>query len=404
MAESRPDPFIRYDYPKLLDESREAIAKLLRAPADTVVFVSNATVAVNTVLKNLIWADDCADEVLYFSTIYSGCGKTIDYIVDSSPGRVSSRMIQLLYPLEDDEIIAEFRAAVEASKDAGKRPRICLFDTVSSMPGVRFPFEAMTSACRDLGILSLVDGAQGVGLLDLDLGKLDPDFFVSNCHKWLHAPRGSAVFYVPLRNQDIIRSTLATSHGYVSQTQPSRVNPLPPNTKSRFVNEFEFLGTLDNSPYLCVKDSLAWREEFLGGESQILEYQRGLAREGGKRAAEILGTEVMENKGGTLTDCGMVNVGLPLVVATGTRTGRDGNGDVRVPREAAFELTQWFLETMMNEYQTFMALCVHRGRWWVRLSAQVYLDTDDFVWAAKVLKELCDRAAGLQLVTGAEGC
>ena len=27
-AESRPDQFIRYDYPKLLDESREAIAKV----------------------------------------------------------------------------------------------------------------------------------------------------------------------------------------------------------------------------------------------------------------------------------------------------------------------------------------------------------------------------------------
>jgi selenocysteine lyase/cysteine desulfurase len=397
-AEARPDIFIRYDYPRLLDESRTAVAKLLRVETDTVVFVSNATVGVNTVLKTLPWNDDGLDEILYFSTVYGGCGKTIDYVVDSNPGRVSARSISITYPIEDDEIVARFREAVKAVEKEGRRARLCLFDEVSSMPGVRFPFEEMTKACKELGILSLVDGAQGIGMVDLDLGKLDPDFYVSNCHKWLHTPRGCAVFYVPIRNQGLIRSTLATSHGYVSPNPSGRVNPLPPSKKSRFVTEFEFVGTLDNSPYLCVKDAVKWREEVLGGEAKIIDYQRKLAREGGKRVAEMLGTEVLENKKGTLTDCAMVNVALPLVIAPESEEeDASKEGDVKIPRQSAFKVTQWLLETMMEEYKTFMALCIHQDRWYVRLSAQVYLDMDDFEWAGTTLQAICKRAATLDV-------
>ncbi len=43
---------------------------------------------------------------------------------------------------------------------------------------VRVPFERLVEECRNYGILSLVDGAHGIGHVPLDLGKLDADFFV----------------------------------------------------------------------------------------------------------------------------------------------------------------------------------------------------------------------------------
>ena len=183
LAEARPDAFLRYDFHRYQDESRAAVAKLLRAPVEGVVFVNNASVGVNTVLRNILWADDGKDEILYFATVYGACGKTIDYIVDTRYGRVSSRCIQIAYPCEDSEIIDAFHAALKTANEEGKRIKICVFDVVSSLPGIRFPFEAITAACKEADILSLVDGAQGVGMVDLDIGKLDPDFFVSNCHK-----------------------------------------------------------------------------------------------------------------------------------------------------------------------------------------------------------------------------
>lgn len=372
-AEARPDQYIRYEYPHVYDESRAALAAHLNAPRDTIVYAANATTAFNIVLRNLQWSADGRDEIISFSTIYGACGKTIDYIVDTR-GNVSSRTVQLTYPLEDDEIVALFRAAVAASKEAGRNPRVAVYDMVTSLPGVRFPFEAVTAACRELGILSLIDGAQGVGMLDLDLTALDADFVLSNCHKWLHTPRGCAFLYVPVRNQHMLRSTLPTSHGYVPLGAKSYNNPLPTvGEKSAWVANFQFTGTIDNSPYVTVKDALEWRES-VGGEARILEYLWTLARDGGKRAAEILGTEVLENKTGTLGNCAMTNIWLPIYSA-----------------DVDAGALQWAQKVMVEEYKTFIALGQHSGRWFTRLSAQVYLDIEDFEWAAETLKAVLER-------------
>ncbi|KAK8042901.1 Hercynylcysteine sulfoxide lyase [Apiospora phragmitis] len=398
-ANARPDPFIRYELPKLLDASREVAAALLRAPAETVVLVPNATVAINTVLRNLTWHPDGRDVLLYFSTVYGGCGKTIDYIVDShqSPGQpplVSSREIPLQYPFEDRDALAAFEAAVARCATEGKRPRLCVFDTVSSLPGIRFPFEALTRACRAHGVLSLVDGAQGIGQIGLDLGALDPDFFLSNCHKWLFVPRGCAVLYVPVRHQGLIRSSVPTSHGYVTSNSTNpRLNPLPPSRNSPFVHNFEFTGTIDCSPYLCVTDALRWREEVLGGEAKILQYTQTLAREGGTRTAAILGTEVLENSTGTLGRCSLTNVALPIQFTTEGGAGAEADGISALSAAEAPAVIQWILGKLMEDYNTFIPLFYGNDKIWARMSAQVYLEMDDFEWAGRALLEICQRIA-----------
>ena len=180
-AEARPDRFIRYDLPLQLDDSRTVLAQLLRVPVDEVVFVPNATTGVNTVLRNLRYAP--GDTIVYFATVYAACEKTIEYLCETTP--VSGVKIGAVYPVEDDVLVSMLRDAVRDVKRKGGRVRVAMFDTVVSVPGVRVPFEQLVEMLRgeDPGILTLVDGAHGVGHIPLDLGKLDADFFVSNCHK-----------------------------------------------------------------------------------------------------------------------------------------------------------------------------------------------------------------------------
>jgi selenocysteine lyase/cysteine desulfurase len=133
------------------------------------------------VLRNIDFQP--GDHILYFATIYGACEKTVAYMTETTPAQ--SVKISYTYPIEDDWLVSEFRSKVAAVQASGGRVKIAIFDTIVSMPGVRMPFERLTQACKDLGVLSCIDGAHGVGHVHLDLGTLDPDFFVSNCHKYL---------------------------------------------------------------------------------------------------------------------------------------------------------------------------------------------------------------------------
>lgn len=139
----------------------------------------NATTGVNTVLRNLVYAP--GDVIVYFATIYGACENTVKYLCETTEARAAR--VEYTYPIEDDELVRRFRDVVRREQEAGRRVKVAIFDTVVSMPGLRVPFEALVEACRELGVLSLIDGAHGVGQLDLNLSELDADFFVSNCHK-----------------------------------------------------------------------------------------------------------------------------------------------------------------------------------------------------------------------------
>ncbi|KAH6609803.1 cysteine desulfurylase [Trichoderma cornu-damae] len=388
--EARPDPFVRYDLAKLNDESREAVATIVNAPVETVVFVNNATEGVNTVFRNLKWGADGKDVALYFTTVYDACGKVIDFLHDyHGEGRMTSREIEISYPIEDDEILQRFRDAVEQVEAEGKRAKVCILDVVSSRPGVVFPWEAVVKACRELGVLSLVDGAQGIGMVRLNLSEADPDFFVSNCHKWLFVPRGCAVFYVPVRNQHLLPTTLATSHGYTPKTGKRSAPPVVEGSKSFFVNNFEFTGTRDHSPNFCVKDAVAYRKEVLGGEERILDYLWDLNKKGSKHVAEALGTQVLDNSKGTLTNCSMANIALPLW--RGERGAGAKETDVVVPDEDASLVVTWMMKTLVDDYKTIVPMFWLGSRFWVRISAQIYLDMADYEYGAESLKKLCER-------------
>lgn len=365
------------------------MARLVNAPTDSVVFVNNATEGVNTVLRNLTWNDDGKDVIISFSTIYDACARAEDFVVDYFDGKVVVREIELDYPIEDDDVIRLFREEVAKIEKEGKRARVAMYDIVSSNPGVVFPWEDMTRVCKELGVLSLVDGAQGIGMVHLDLSSTDPDFLVTNCHKWLHSPRGCALFYVPTRNHHLLPTTLATSRGYVPK-KPSRgrTQPMPDTGKSPFVFNFEWVGTRDDSPYLCVKDAIEWRRDVLGGEDRILEYLWALNKKGIQHVAEVLGTEYLDNKTGTQTNCGMGNVGLPLWVGESGRQ-KAKPGQTVLSEEDAPKAFNWICKKLMGEYHTFVAVFVRWDQFWVRISAQVYLDLEDYDFVAKALENLC---------------
>ncbi|EXJ63916.1 hypothetical protein A1O7_00251 [Cladophialophora yegresii CBS 114405] len=479
LAEAAPDKFLRYQYVDLLDKSRERIARLLNVPPDECVFVQNATSGVNTVLRNLQYKEkDC---IIYFDTIYGAIEKTLASIVETNP-QLQLRKVghgqDFAYslPCTHSEILNALSQTISRVLYDGLNPKVCVFETIVSLPGVRFPFERITKMCKEYGILSLIDGAHGVGQIPLNLSQLDADFFVSNCHKWLYTPRGCAVFHVPKRNQHLIRTTFPTSHGFVPQSSSSIRNPLPPTEKSAFVNLFQFVATADNAPYYCVPAALNFRQNLCGGEEAIYNYIRDIAQRGADLLAMLLGTEVMDDMdagyglrtmgsyeasdkreggrigwAGGLRDCAMANILLPITIVGAYSRGSISMGPggagsagglspalrqssygfpsantlsqmrspsassgnlLGEPRRSTSPLNSpslhssgpiiiqeadvpihraWMEKTLVDEFNTFVAIYEYDGKLWTRISGQIYLELKDFEWLGGVLKSLCER-------------
>lgn len=150
---------------------------------------------------------------------------------------------------------------------------------------------------------------------------------------------------------------------------------------SPFQKLFRYVATQDDSSYLCIQSALRFRQDVCGGEDRIRAHTTHLAIEGGKRIASILGTEVME-EAGHLTRCFFANVRLPLTIG-------DHGRDVR--QENALQAVEWIVEKLVDDFDTYMAVYMHAGKIWTRLSAQIYIDLQDVERGAKALKEICQR-------------
>ena len=179
-VEARSDPHIRFTIPEVLNDSRAVAASFLGAPMDDVVFVPNATTAVNTVLRNLRFVE--GDTIIYFSSIYPGCEKTVHYICESTPA--VCRCIDVTFPMDDADLIALFIHAIRHIQTKGGKAKLAICDTIITFPGLRLPWEKFVKVCQEFDVLSLIDGAHGIGHIDLThLASIGPDFFTSDCYK-----------------------------------------------------------------------------------------------------------------------------------------------------------------------------------------------------------------------------
>ena len=150
------------------------------AAAD-LVLVQNASVATNTAPRNLVWElpvdGKGGDVAVYFSTGYGAVKKLLESLKETHG--VGMHEVEVEYPIDDEELLRRFQEALKKLKGEGKKVRAAVFDTVSSMPGVRMPWEKLCQLC-------MVDAAHGVGHIAMDITGADPDFLVTNLHKWVN--------------------------------------------------------------------------------------------------------------------------------------------------------------------------------------------------------------------------
>lgn len=237
--EREPVRFFVRELPGLLDEARASVADVLGAVATDCAFVRNATEGVNAVLRSMDLAP--GDEILVTDHGYNACQNVARYVA----GRRGARVIvaRLPFPLsEPGEVVDAVRSC------ATPRTRIALVDHVTSPTGLVLPIAELAAALAARGVDVLVDGAHGPGMLPLDLAALGDagvSFYTGNFHKWVCAPKGAGLLWARRDRQAGLHPAVI-SHGF-NAAQPA----------SPFLAEFDWVGTDDPTPWLCVP--VAWR-------------------------------------------------------------------------------------------------------------------------------------------------
>lgn len=133
-------------------------------------------------------------------------------------------------------------------------------------------------------------------------------------------------------------------------------------------------GTMDYSSYMTVAAALKFRED-VGGEEAIMSYNHQLAIEGGNYMANVLGTEVLQAADQIAN---MVDVRLPI----------------HNPDNPTL-LGNFWIDTLLTRFpQVFAPAYKHGGQWWIRISAQIYNDLDDFEELGNVYSTICSEING----------
>lgn len=340
--EREPVDFLSRRLPGRLQEARAVLAEFLGAKHEDIAFVVNATMGVNAVLRSLSFAP--GDELLTISHVYAACHKTMRYIAQRTGARVV--VAPLPFPIaEEEQIVSSVLAAVTA------RTKIALIDHVTSPTALILPIARLVRELQARGVDTLVDGAHAPGMLGLKLDDIGAAYYTGNCHKWMCAPKGAAFLHVRRdRRQDLHPTVI--SHGY----------------NAGFHAEFDWTGTADPSAWLCVPEAIRFMGALLpGGWPALMAHNHSTAIACRNVVQEILG---LKSAAPDKMLGSMAAVALPGAKPGAVADNFDRDRVAAWVRERGIE--SWFHDEPLPI---------------LRISAQIYNDTEQYRRLALLLKE-----------------
>lgn len=166
--------------------SRDAVANLVGAEADQIVFMGSGTEANNTVFNSVVQCAPTGKRVRIVTTTveHSSIVKMCDYL--------GGKGVEIVFVPVDrcgQVIWEELDEAVTPDTD------LVSVQWVNNETGAILPVERIAQLCHSRGVLFHTDAAQAVGKLSVSVTKLSVDFLAFTAHKF-HGPQGIGALYV----------------------------------------------------------------------------------------------------------------------------------------------------------------------------------------------------------------
>ncbi|MBV8925681.1 MAG: aminotransferase class V-fold PLP-dependent enzyme [Bradyrhizobium sp.] len=175
------------------ERARAAAARLINAEAADVALISSVAYGVATAAKLL--AIPRGARVLVLENDH--CSPVLEWQVRSQPQGFA---VETVSQPEDGDWTSAVLAAIERP---GAPPlALASISSVHWSDGGLIDIEQVGAALKKQGAMFLIDATHHVGVLTLDVKRLDPDFVIFPTYKWVLGPYGRAFLYVARRHQD----------------------------------------------------------------------------------------------------------------------------------------------------------------------------------------------------------
>jgi isopenicillin-N epimerase len=263
--ERQPVEFMQHRLNDLLLQARQRLGTFLNADAEDLVFVTNVSLGLNTIIRSL--ALEPGDEVLSTDHEYGTLDRTWELVCNKTGAQYIRRPIPL--PITSTEAVVE--AIWSGVSD---RTRVLYCSHITSPTALTFPVEQLIQKAKAAGIISIIDGAHAAGQIPLDLTALGADFYSANCHKWMMAPKGAGFLHARKEMHDLLDPLVGGKAG--AQLDGSRL-----------IAEHQYQGTRDPAAFISVPDAIDFMEEH--DWPQVREQCHQLARYARERVGELTG-------------------------------------------------------------------------------------------------------------------
>ena len=174
-----------------LAEGKESVRRLaaefLRVTPEEIILARNTSEANNLVSSGLDLGP--GDEVLLFSDNHPSNLEA--WKTKANRFGYAVKIVDQVNPHPGDEYYLE-----AFTRQMTGRTKLLGFTHLTSTVGDLLPAKELCRRARERGVLTLVDGAQSLGLMDVDLSDMQPDFYAGSGHKWPCGPKEVGVLYV----------------------------------------------------------------------------------------------------------------------------------------------------------------------------------------------------------------
>jgi isopenicillin-N epimerase len=371
--EAQPIQFLARDLTTLLADARAILGTFVGADPDDLAFVTNASGAVNAVVRSLRF--EPGDELLTDDHEYNAVINVLRYVAE----RDGARVVVARIPFPTPGPVAVADAILGAVTE---RTRLAVFSHVTSPTALVFPVERLVAILADRGIEALVDGAHAPGMLPLDLDALGAAWYTGNLHKWVCAPKGSGFLHARRDRQPGIRPN-TISHGANATLDGPDV---PGAAPTRYRAEFDWQGTLDPTPWLATADSIRMIGGLVeGGWPAVMARNHELTRTARASMAKALGLEMAalppESMLGSMVALPLPSTG-PLAMAGAGSSPLDTD-----PLQQVL-LDRFGIEVPIGPWPVPAAAPPEPTRRLIRVSSALYNSPDDVGRLADALRTL----------------